>query len=135
MIEKNRITQAEFLICKYAEDLFIELWVLLSRNLHEVLNLPSHNLSRDELIVLLWRMFESRQLIAETSEKGYFTPTLFEIENALDEPSKRERILYNTFYGFGPVFSERYNKLQETWQEDFDYRKNNFLKTGFAEDF
>ena len=118
MIEKNKITRAKYLIYKYVENLLIEIRVLNSQNLSEELNLPSHNLSKEELIILLWQMFASGDLVAQTESRGYFSPSLLEIENALNEPSEFSLRHKNTYYGFISAAYENYQKLKENWENN-----------------
>lgn len=113
MIDKNKLTRAEFLIFKYVEDLLMELRALNSPNLAEYVNLPSHNLNETELIMLLQQMFELENLVAYKKGKGYFSPTLSEIEEAINESSAFSQRAENTFYGYISAASERYAELKE----------------------
>ena len=48
-------------------------------------NLPHHNLHEKELVTLLFKLFEEGNLVAKRDTVGYFTPTLEQIENAVNE--------------------------------------------------
>ena len=119
MTEKNKITRAEFLIYKYVECLFIEIRVLNSDNIEEALNMPSHNLSKKELAMLLWKMFETGCLVARSDNRNYFSPTLEELKEALSEFSSFKQRLNNTFYGFVGTNFERFDELNSLWESDF----------------
>jgi hypothetical protein len=118
MIEKNKITRAEYLIFKYVEDLLLEIRALNSKNLDVYVNLPSHGLCKKELLNLLWQMFETGDLVAHKKTRGYFSPTFNEIEEALQESSDFADRLENTFYGYISAASERYYELKEVWENE-----------------
>ena len=65
---------------RYVDDWLVELRVLDSPELGQAMNQPSHNLRRRELVPLLYHLFEAGLLVAKTESRGYFTPTLVEIE-------------------------------------------------------
>ena len=124
MIEKNKITRAEYLIFKYVEDLLLEIRVLNSKNLAEAINLPAHGLNKDELLVLLWQMFERGDLVAHRRSRGYFSPTYNELEKALNEHAAFSERFENTFYGYISAASERYNELKSLWEDELLQRKS-----------
>ena len=76
------------------------------------MNMESHGLNRDELVVVLYELFQSHMLVAMTHERGLFTPTLSEIENALDEVKVSINTSSNTFYGITTGCSELYQELK-----------------------
>ena len=109
------ITKAEFLILSYVEKFFTPMQWLNWSDLALAVNMPPHELGRAELIELLHCLFESRYLIAKTKERGYFKPTLDEIERALDE-LHRESPDFNrntqTYYGMTSAATKRYRTLK-----------------------
>ncbi|MCU7884660.1 MAG: hypothetical protein KZQ82_10730 [Candidatus Thiodiazotropha sp. (ex Lucinoma annulata)] len=84
-MEENRIKFAKYQIYNYVNELFICLCELISEHLEENMNKPSHGLSEKELVILLYELFSEYKLVAQNGKRGFFTPTLEEIENALKE--------------------------------------------------
>lgn len=122
MLEKNRITRAEFLIMKYVKEILTRISDLSLPNIDGYMNLPSHKLNREEPTVLLWKMFESENLVAHPGTRGYFTHTLEEIEEAISESREKRASLglnYENaiYYGLVACASERYENLKEIWEE------------------
>ena len=120
MIEKNKITRAEYLIFKYVEDSLIEIRVLNSKTLAEELNLPAHDLSKGELLILLWQLFDRGDLVAYRRSRGYFSPTYNELEKALNEHAAFSERFENTFYGYISAATERYNELKAAWENELN---------------
>lgn len=114
-MEDNRINFAKYQIYKYAEELFICLCDLINRDLAEAMNRPSHGLTDKELVVLLFDLFSSFKLVAKNDTKGFFTPTLDEIEMALDEEKDYMWISNNTFYGITTGAMEEFKNLEEMY--------------------
>lgn len=83
MIEQNKMTRAESLIHAYCDGWLIQLYSVTGDDVDVAYNLPHHDLSHDELVTLLFQMFESGDLVAMTTQRGYFTPTLADIEAGL----------------------------------------------------
>ena len=108
----NRIQRAEYLIYSYVTEFFVQLRVLVDPELDVALNEPAHGLSREEVVVLLHHMFESHKLVASRdTARGLFTPTLEEIEAALNEdPDSCE---HETHYGLTTVGLERMRELKD----------------------
>ena len=98
-MEEDRKNHAKYLIFRYAEELFTCVSDLLHPELEELMNLPSHGLSKDELIDVLFDLFSNHELVAARENRGLFTPTLEEIVKALDEPNDIKAKLSNTYYG------------------------------------
>lgn len=114
-MEINRINFAKLQIFKYADTLFICLCELANPNLEESLNMPSHGLSKDELVVLLYELFSKHMLVAKTEERGLFTPTFKEIESALKEENDISYRSKNTFYGITTGAMETYRELKSVY--------------------
>lgn len=115
-MERNRINFAKYCILKYAETLFEQIRTLVHPELEEATNLPHHGLSRAELVVVLYELFSTYCLVAQTESRGLFTPTLGEIEAALDEsyePWEHQKL---TFYGFTTGAQELFAELKNLYE-------------------
>lgn len=100
---------------RYAMELATQLRVLLSPDLELIVNDAGHGLERNELLTLLHEMFEAGTLVAYVEPRGYFTPSLEEIEAAVDEPKPGlpdidPRSL--TFYTVTTPSLERFRELE-----------------------
>lgn len=125
MIEKNRYTRAEFLIYKYVQDCTIQIRLLVDPEIEEALNMPSHNLEKKELITLLYQMFENRLLVLEQEDRGYFSPTLKELELALEEPSLCDSGFApknQTYYAFTSIATKHFRELSEIYEDKLQGR-------------
>jgi hypothetical protein len=69
-------------------------------------------------------MFDSQNLVAYQEGRGYFSPTLSEIEAALNEPSAFSRRSKNTFYAYVSCASERYYELKAIWEKELSDGKS-----------
>lgn len=80
----------EYLILEYALQMYIPLTCLSASNITEMFNREHHDLSRPELVKLLCRMFDDRDLVAigpgesEPRPEDWLTPTEEQIRAALD---------------------------------------------------
>lgn len=117
-MEQNRINFAKYQIYKYVEELFICLSELVSDDIEEAMNRSSHNLSTDELIILLYELFSEHKLVAKSDKRGFFTPTLEEIEQALKEDNDLLWKSKNTFYGLTTGATEEFRGLEELYGEE-----------------
>lgn len=118
MTDNNRYTKAEFLIYKYTDEGLIQIRLLDDPELDIAVNMDSHGLNHDELVALLFKLFEDHLLVAFENKKNYFTPTLVEIENALKQPPREdENYDYNNevFYGTTSCTIDRRNILKEIY--------------------
>jgi hypothetical protein len=111
-MEDNRINFAKYQIYKYVDELFVCLSELIRDDLDELMNRPSHKLSEKELIILLYELFSESKLVAKTEQRGFFTPTLEEIESALKEEKDFMWISKNTFYGITTGAMEELRELE-----------------------
>jgi hypothetical protein len=73
---KNRIDRAELLVFKYVEEMYIQLRCLVDPCIGEALNMPAHGLARDEIVVLLYRMFEDHLLVAYREDRDLWRATI-----------------------------------------------------------
>lgn len=117
-MEDNRINFAKYQIYKYAETLFICLCDLASDDLEEAMNRPSHGLSKNELVILLNELFSNHKLVAKIEERGFFTPTLEEIESALKENNDNMWASKNTFYGVTSGATEELRALEQMYDKE-----------------
>lgn len=115
-LEDNRIHYAKYQIFRYAESLFIRVCDLLAPTLQENLNLPAHGLTKQELIIVLYELFSTHQLVAKRDGVGLFTPTLTQIEQALAEEADFLWESKNTFYGMTTGAHELYQALGVLYQ-------------------
>ena len=115
-MEKNRINYAKFQILKYVEHWYIEVSILVAPDIEECLNKPSHGLTKRELIIILNELFESLELVAQSEHRGCFTPTLKELETALDESRELQERAGNTFYGMTSGANELFNELKQIYE-------------------
>jgi hypothetical protein len=119
MIEQNKMTRAESLIHAYCDGWLIQLYSLTGDDVDVAYNLPHHDLSHDELVTLLCQMFESGDLVAMTTQRGYFTPTLADIEAGLAQQtcdgSRQEKDVIR--FGATGAASLRIKQLKEAFPE------------------
>ena len=116
-MEQNRINFAKYQIFKYAEKLFICLSDLIRDDIEEAMNRASLNLKKNELIILLYELFSEYKLVAKTVKRGFFTPTLEEIEEALMEDNDYMWKSKSTFYGLTTGATEEFRALEELYGE------------------
>jgi hypothetical protein len=117
-MEQNRINFAKYQIYKYAEELFICLSELVRDDIEEAMNRSSHNLTKDELVILLYELFSEYKLVAKTDKRGFFTPNLEEIVQALKEENDFMWKSTNTFYGLTTGATEEFRALEELYGEE-----------------
>ena len=117
-MELNKINFAKYQIYKYAEELFVCLSELVRDDLDEAMNRSSHNLSNEELTILLYELFSEHKLVAKTGKRGFFTPTLDELEQALKEENDFMWKSKNTFYGLTSGAIQEFRKLEEIYVEE-----------------
>ena len=98
-MQRNRLNFAKLQILRYVETFFTCISDLVHPEIEMAMNMPSHGLQRDELVVVLHEMFENHLLVAKKEGRDLFTPTLKEIESALDEVNDFAHKSGNTFYG------------------------------------
>lgn len=98
-MKQDRIQFAKLMIFNYVNELWTRIPDLAHPSIEELTNLPSHGLRREELVVVLYELFQSHMLVAMNQSRGLFTPTLQEIESALDEEVDCSFNSTNTFYG------------------------------------
>lgn len=110
-MEDNRINFAKYQIYKYVDELFVCLSELVREDLDELMNRPSHGLSEKELVILLYELFSEYKLVAQNANRGFFTPTLEEIEQALIEDKDFMWTSKNTFYGITTGAKEELREL------------------------
>lgn len=110
--EENRINFAKYMIFCYVEEMFTCICDLINPNIGELMNMDSHGLNKEELIVVLNELFSNHMLVAMNQRRGLFTPTLEEIENTLKEKKDHLYLSENTFYGFTTGAMEFYHELQ-----------------------
>jgi len=82
-MEQDRISFAKLMVFSYVDELWTCISDLLHPSIEELTNLPSHGLKKEELVVVLYELFQSYMLVAMRRDRGLFTPTLREIELAL----------------------------------------------------
>lgn len=111
-MERNRLNFAKHQLLRYVEELFVRLCDLASPNIEESMNMPSHGLERRELEAVLYQMFSDRLLVALTDARGFFSPTLAEIEDALNEQPDLHFKSDNTFYGMTTGANELFKELR-----------------------
>lgn len=111
-LEKNRVNFAKLQIFRYVEDLFTVISDLLNPEIEALMNMKGHGLDKEELIILLNELFQSHMLVAKSEKRGLFTPTLTEIEFALEEEKDLMHISSNTFYGLTSSAMEMYMELK-----------------------
>jgi len=120
-IEPNIFTRAEYLIYKYADCFLVPIRSVADRDVDEAFNLPHHKLNKKELTLLLFKLFESANLVANCDKRGYFTPTHDEIITAMGEPGV-ENDDYDhklvTYYGYTSAAVERYRELQSVYKNE-----------------
>ena len=119
MSDKNKISKAEYQLYKYVDDGAVQLRWLSSDLLSEAVNDEAHGLTIDELLVLLYKLFDDRLLVAEQKSRGYFTPNYQEIRQALEEPSPSDQNWDPnkvTFYLYTSSALERYNELKAIYE-------------------
>ncbi|MCU7806099.1 MAG: hypothetical protein KZQ96_23240 [Candidatus Thiodiazotropha sp. (ex Lucinoma borealis)] len=120
-IEKNKYTRAEYLIYKYVDCFLAPIHTIAGRDVDEAFNLLHHNLNNEELILLLYKLFESDNLVAHTDQRGYFTPSNHEIVTAIKEPgvdSDDYDYKLITYYGYTSAAIERYRELQAMYANE-----------------
>lgn len=116
MIECNRFTRAESLIHAYCDGWLIQLYSLTGDDVDIAYNLPHHDLTHDELVMLLFNMFEGGDLVAMTKQRRYFTPTRAEIEEGLAQSVSAEENQVMRFCATGAA-SLRIKQLKEAFLE------------------
>lgn len=114
-MEKNRINFAKYQVFRYVEELFVCISDLLSPEIEIAMNMESHGLSEEELKILLFGMFSEHMLVALKKERGLFTPTLAEIEEALHEESDLLHKSENTFYSLTTGAMETFKELEAVY--------------------
>lgn len=114
-MELNRINFAKLQLFRYVDELFVRLCDLVSPQIEEAMNMPSHGLDRQELIVLLYQLFKACMLVAMREDRNLFTPTLEEIEAALEEKPDLLWKSSNTFYGMTTTAHERFRELKRLY--------------------
>lgn len=114
-MEKNRINFAKYSIFLYAETLWTCISDLLSDDLEELTNIKAHGLSKAELTVVLFELFDSQMLVAKSRKRGLFTPSLIEVEQALHEQKDCMDISVNTFYGITTGSAELFRELKNLY--------------------
>ncbi len=117
-MQKNRITFAKLQILRYVEDVFTCLSDLLYPEIEDLMNMPSHGLQREELIIILHEMFSDHLLVAKKSGRELFTPTLSEIESALNETNDFTYRSTNTHYGLTSGAMELFVDLQRLYSAE-----------------
>jgi hypothetical protein len=120
-IEKNKLTRAEFLIYRYVDSCLVPIKALYDQDVDEAMNLPHHNLSKDELNLILFKLFESGNLVAKFESRGYFTPTYEEIISSINEPCiEDDHYDYRsvTYYGYTSAAIERYQELKAAYKNE-----------------
>ena len=121
MPEPNRLTRAEGLLYKYADDWLVRIRSVAADNVDVAFNLPHHNLHEKELVTLLFKLFEEGNLVAKRDTVGYFTPTLEQIENAVNElapNSSQWNPKQETFYGYTSSAVSRYRELDAIYNDE-----------------
>jgi hypothetical protein len=98
-MERNRINYAKYQITRYVEEFYVGLELLISPDIEEKLNKPSHGLREEELVIVLKELFDDHSLVAVRNERGLFTPTLAEIEQVLSKPEESFEQFGDTHYG------------------------------------
>ena len=83
-----------------------------------MVNFPSHDLEKSELIIVLNGLFQSHCLVARKESRGLFTPTLSEIELALEESRDVRYKSENTFYGFTTGAVELFKELSVLYENE-----------------
>ncbi len=116
--ETNRVNFAKHQIFCYVEDIFTCISDLLNPRIEELMNMRSHGLEKKELIIVLNELFSSHMLVALRSNRGLFTPTLEEIENALEEEKDFLYESQNTFYGLTSGAVELFCELKDQYQNE-----------------
>ena len=114
--EENRINFAKYMIFRYVEEMFTCICDLINPEIDQLMNMDSHGLKKQELIIVLNELFSNHMLVAMNQSRGLFTPTLEEIENALKEKKDNLYLSENTFYGFTTGAMEFYHELQGLYQ-------------------
>lgn len=114
-MEKNKFNFAKLMILSYAEDLWVCVSDLNSENLEQMMNMESHGLSENELILVLQELFNSKMLVANSKNRGLFSPNLSEIEMALNERKDPSKIDNNTFYGLTSGCYDLFKKLKSAY--------------------
>lgn len=114
-MEKNRINFAKFQILRYVDEFFVALCSLTAPNIEESMNMPSHGLDNNELIIVLYQLLSDHLLVAMHKNRGLFTPTFDELNSALSETF--DGISENTFYGMTSAAHELYRELQVDYQK------------------
>ena len=66
--------------------------------------------------MLLNELFEAHMLVAKSEKRGLFTPTLTEIEFALEEEKDLTHISSNTVYGLTTGAMELYSELKVLYE-------------------
>lgn len=117
-MQRNRLNFAKLQIFRYVESLFTCVCDLVHPELDQLMNMPTHGLRRDELVVVLHEMFESHMLVAKKEGRGLFTPTLEEIEMALAETNDFGHRSSNTFYGLTTGALELFAGLRGLYGEE-----------------
>ena len=109
----DKVEFATLKIYEYVDDLFTCISDLVREDIEELMNNSSHKLSREELVILLYSLFQAQKLVAKTEKRGFFTPTYDEIEMALDEENDLMHHSNNTYYGLTSGAIEEYRELKE----------------------
>ncbi|NEV65403.1 hypothetical protein [Thiorhodococcus minor] len=91
---------------------------LLDPCIEELMNIPSHGLEKKELIVVLNELFSNHMLVALHGRRGLFTPTLQEIEDALEEEKDFLYESQNTFYGLTSGAVELFRELKAQYKDE-----------------
>lgn len=112
----DRFEFATLKIYEYVDVLFTEIADLLHPEIEMLMNSESHGLEKQELIVLLYGLFQSGKLVAKRDGIGLFTPTLGDIESALNEEKDLMFKSKNTFYGLTSGAIEEYRELKDKYQ-------------------
>ncbi|MDG5899581.1 hypothetical protein E2650_06645 [Shewanella xiamenensis] len=112
----DRVEFATLKIYEYVDDLFTCISDLVRTDIEELMNNSSHGLSRDELVMLLYSLFQGQKLVAKTESRGFFTPTYDEIERALNEENDHMHHSNNTYYGLTSGAMEQYRELKQKFK-------------------
>jgi hypothetical protein len=116
-MHRNRLNFAKLQILRYVDTFFICISDLVHPEIELAMNKASHGLNRDELVVVLHEMFENDLLVARKEGRGFFTPTLQEIESALYEVNDFGYRSANTSYGLTSAALEPLDELKRLYDQ------------------
>lgn len=68
--EKNHINFAKYRIFCYVEVMFACIYALINPNIDELMNMDSHGLNKQELIIVLNELFSNYRLVAMHQNRG-----------------------------------------------------------------